>query len=127
LHPACLTAIPSKSPHFGRLVLLGGGRTPPQAAWASLVQKQGPLTFALFAEVGRWLDFWSWFRMKQPHDAAVSTRQGDVEKLKVGLTSLIEAWSGMAGEFRGHGSYKLCSFPSCFIKLARFPGPAGPG
>eukprot|EP00434_Breviolum_minutum_P023642 symbB.v1.2.020853.t2/scaffold1711.1/size185425/16 len=64
---------------FTRLVLLGGGRTPPQAAWASLVQKQGPLTFALFAE-------------------------GDVEKLKVGLTSLIEEALANPSSFSGQST-----------------------
>ena len=36
-----------------RLVLVGGGRAPPQGtSWGSLVQQEGPLTFALFAEAG---------------------------------------------------------------------------
>jgi len=81
---------------FTRLVLLGGGRTPPQAAWASLVQKQGPLTFALFAE-------------------------GDVEKLKVGLTSLIEEALANPSSFSGQSTASNSPPTSPCIMVKGFP------
>eukprot|EP00913_Durusdinium_trenchii_P032125 g30083.t1 len=82
---------------YSRLVLVGGGRAPPQGtSWGSLVQQEGPLTFALFAE-------------------------GNLEKLKSRLDSLVEEALTNPTSFSGSSTASNVSPTSPCIMVKGFP------